>query len=51
METSALYGMASSLGHQALSLSVIVANRLAKKFSADADAAIEKLIKHTLERV
>jgi len=51
METSALYGMASSLGHQALSLSVIVANRLAKKFSKDADAAIEKLIKHTLERV
>jgi uridine phosphorylase len=51
METSALYGLASALGHQALSLSVIVANRLAKKFSTDADAAIEKLINHTLERV
>ena len=51
METSAIYGLAASLGHQALSLSVIVANRLAKKFSADADAAIEKLITHTLERI
>ncbi|MFM1794198.1 MAG: hypothetical protein RL642_583 [Bacteroidota bacterium] len=51
METSALYGLATALGHQALSLSVIVANRLAKKFSSDADAAVESLIKHTLERI
>ncbi|MEY3186359.1 MAG: hypothetical protein RL675_178 [Bacteroidota bacterium] len=51
METSAIYGLAAALGHQALSLSVIVANRLAKKFSSDADGAIEKLIKHTLERI
>jgi hypothetical protein len=39
------------MGHQALSLSVIVANRLAKKFSADVDATVEKLIKHTIERI
>jgi len=39
------------LGHQALSLSVIVNNRLAKKFTTDADTAIEKLIKHILERI
>lgn len=51
METSALYGLAAAMGHQALSLSVIVANRLAKKFSADVDAAVEKLIKHTIERI
>lgn len=51
METSALYGLSSVLGHQALSLSVIVNNRLAKKFTADADTAIEKLIKHILERI
>jgi uridine phosphorylase len=51
METSAIYGLAAALGHQALSLSVIVANRLAKKFSTDADAAIDKLINHTLERI
>jgi uridine phosphorylase len=51
METSALYGLASVMGHQALSLSVIVANRLAKKFSTDVDATVEKLIKHTIERI
>jgi uridine phosphorylase len=51
METSAIYGLAAALGHQALSLSVIVANRLTKKFSADADAAIDKLINHTLVRI
>jgi uridine phosphorylase len=51
METSALYGLASTMGHQALSLSVIVANRMAKKFSSDGEAAIESLIKHTLERI
>ena len=51
METSALYGLAAAMGHQALSLSVIVANRLAKKFSSDVDAAVEKLIKHTIERI
>lgn len=51
METSALYGLAAVMGHQALSLSVIVANRLAKKFSADVDATVEKLIKHTIERI
>ena len=51
METSALYGLASVMGHKALSLSVIVANRLAKKFSTDVDATVEKLIKHTIERI
>lgn len=51
METSALYGLAAAMGHQALSLSVIVANRLAKKFSEDVDASVEKLIKHTIERI
>ena len=51
METSALYGLAAVMGHQALSLSVIVANRLAKKFSTDVDATVEKLIKHTIERI
>lgn len=51
METSALYGLAAAMGHQALSLSAIVFNRIAKKFSSDGDAAVERLIKHTLERI
>ena len=34
METSAIYGLGSMLGHQCLSLNVIVANRISKTFSA-----------------
>ncbi|MEI8060474.1 MAG: nucleoside phosphorylase, partial [Ferruginibacter sp.] len=49
METSAIYGMGKVLGHHCLSLSAIVANRITKKFSTDGDAAVENLIKKTLE--
>lgn len=51
METSAIYGLGKLLGHQCLSLNVIVANRINKEFSKDAYAAIEKLIQKTLEQI
>ncbi|MEY3561998.1 MAG: hypothetical protein RLZZ294_4, partial [Bacteroidota bacterium] len=51
METAAIYGLGKLLGHECLSLSAIVANRLAGKFSSDADAAMDKLIRTTLERM
>ncbi len=51
METSAIYGMGKILGHHCLSLSAIVANRITKEFSADGNAAVENLIKRTLEIV
>lgn len=51
METSAIYGLGSCLGHQCLSLNVIVANRIAKKFSTDPNTAIDKLIRHVLEKL
>ena len=51
METSAIYGLGKILGHECLSLSVIVANRLAGTFSSDADASMERLIKTTLEHI
>lgn len=51
METSAIYGMGKILGHQCLSLSAIVANRISKEFSSDGNAAVENLIKKTLEIV
>lgn len=51
METSAIYGLGKILGHQCLSLSAIVANRVEKKFSKDGNAAVENLIKQTLERI
>ncbi len=49
METSAIYGMGKVLGHHCLSLSAIVANRIAKEFSKDGAAAVENLIVKTLE--
>ncbi len=49
METSAIYGLGKLLGHECLSINVIVANRVLKAFSKDSDAAVEKMIKHSLE--
>ncbi len=44
METSAIYGLGKLLGHQCLSLSTIVANRIKKEFSKDGNAAVENMI-------
>jgi len=44
METSAIYGLGKILGHHCLSLNTIVANRVAKEFSKDGKAAVERLI-------
>ena len=49
METSAIYGLGKIMGHQCLSLSAIVANRIKKEFSKDGNAAVENLIKKGLE--
>lgn len=49
METAAIYGLGKLLGHHCLSLSAIVANRISKEFSKDGNAAVENLIKKTLE--
>lgn len=49
METSAIYGLGKLMGHQCLSLNVIVANRVKKEFSKDGAAAVEGLIKKSLE--
>jgi uridine phosphorylase len=49
METAGIYGLGKMLGHHCLSLNSIVANRIAKQFSKDANAAMEKLIKQSLE--
>jgi uridine phosphorylase len=51
METSAMYGMSRLLGHQCLSLNAIVANRIAKTFSANGALAVERLIEYSLERI
>lgn len=49
METAAIYGLAALLGHHAVSLNCILANRPNKDFSKDGAASVEKLIKFTLE--
>lgn len=51
METSAIYGLGRLLGHQCLSLSAIVANRITKEFSKDGALAVERLIVQTLETI
>lgn len=51
METSAIYGMSKLLGHQAISVSVIVANRVRGEFSADADRDVEEMIRYSLKKV
>lgn len=48
MESSAIYGLGRSMGHQCISLNVIVANRVAQKFSRDSNKAVEKLIEHSM---
>lgn len=49
METAAIYAMANSLGHKAISLNAILANRMESKFSKNPSFIIEKLIKIALD--
>ncbi|HUH47918.1 MAG TPA: hypothetical protein VLZ54_12240, partial [Arenibacter sp.] len=51
METSGIYGLAGLLGHRALSLNCILANRSTGKFSMDPIKAIQGLIALTLDRI
>jgi uridine phosphorylase len=51
METAGIYGLGGLLGHHCLSISAIVANRISKEFSKDGNAAVENLIKKTLNIV
>jgi len=48
METSGIYGMGRILGHECLSISAIVANRVRQEFSKDGAAAVEQLITKAL---
>jgi uridine phosphorylase len=51
METSAIYGLGSMLGHQCLSLNVIVANRISKTFSANSLLAVKRLIEKSIQTI
>lgn len=49
METSGIYLLASDLGHEALSINVILANRQLGTFSKNPKSAIDNLIQRSLE--
>ncbi|MDD7885703.1 nucleoside phosphorylase [Flavivirga sp. 57AJ16] len=51
METSAIYGLAKLLGHHALSLNAIIANRASGTFSKNPSEVIENLIKYTIDKI
>jgi uridine phosphorylase len=51
METSVIYGLSKLLGHEALSLNAIIANRANGHFSKDPKKTVDKLIMYALERI
>jgi uridine phosphorylase len=51
METAAIYGLSKLLGHNALSLNAIIANRATGAFSENPYKAVDELIAYTLEKL
>ena len=51
METSAIYGLAKLLGHHAVSMNAIIANRANLTFSNDMYKAVDNLIEYTLNKL
>lgn len=51
METSALYGLGKLLGHECLTVCVIIANRVRKEFTSDYKKSVEVLIESCLNKI
>lgn len=51
METSAIYGLAKLLGHQAVSMNALIANRANGTFSEDPGKVVADLILYTLNKL
>jgi uridine phosphorylase len=51
MESSALAGLGKMMGHKAMTVCSIIANRVALESNADYQVSIEDLIKIVLERI
>jgi uridine phosphorylase len=51
MESSALYGLSRMLGHEALTICLVIANRVTEKFAGDYHAYMDLLIQTTLDRL
>lgn len=48
METAGIYGLSSLLGHEAISISAILANRVTQEFSKQPQEIVDKMIKVAL---
>jgi uridine phosphorylase len=51
MESSALFGLSALLGHEAVTLCAVLANRATLEFTKDHDPVVNNLIKFTLEEL
>ncbi|GEC72358.1 uridine phosphorylase [Flavobacterium flevense] len=51
METAAIYGLSALLGHKAISLNAIIANRANGTFSDNPYQSIDRLIEYTLQKL
>lgn len=51
METSALLSLSKALGHNAVTICLVLANRYSNKFESDYNTKMKSLIKEVLERV
>src|SRR5690606_4422214 len=51
METSGIYGLAAMLGHEALSMNCIVANRPLGEFSKNSYKSVDLMIQYALEKL
>ncbi len=51
METSAIYGLCAMMGHEALSVNTIVANRIQGQFSKNPYESVDRMIEYALERL
>ena len=51
METSALYYLGQTLGHNTLTICAIIGNRITKKYSKDYRDTVEKMIELVLKRI
>lgn len=51
METAGIYGLANLMGHRAISISAIVANRITQAFSTQGETTVNRLIEQTLSQL
>lgn len=51
METAAIYGLSQLLGHRAVSMSVLLANRAEGRFSSNPANSVKRLVETVLEKI